>query len=1008
MEINKAIGIDLGTTNSCVGIMNETDSDIVLAVDRLGVSTTPSCVWYDERKNQIVVGRQAYARRGSEQPPVASIKRKMGTMLLTPLGWARRLPENLPAPLARVLSETREQRLERYLARIEDSDPGQREAKLAQARAEPPELWVFDQAARREVYLRSIADVKERERVAADPPLLWLPEEISALILAEERRQIAETLARPGAHTHRVERAVITVPAYFGARQVEATREAGALAGLRVLELLQEPTAAARYYCWKHNIQDGVFLVFDLGGGTFDVSIVRRTEGVFDTLGVSGNNFLGGDDVDARLAEWIRRQVAEAMPEYDLDLQAGDERDAAIRHRFIHLAEGVKKALTSTDATLLRDTTTVKDRRGEPVSVEMGVTRDVFDQLAAETIALCIPKCWEALAKTKLKANVSLADVDHIFLVGGSTHTPCVERIVKESFCQTPGAGPMNDAEMAPLLSEIQGDDEKQTGELRRIARELMASGERARCTHPLRDNPDLCVALGAAISAAAHGVPTRGAGGAVIEFTGPRGTRDGDINIKGRVTAGDPAALASARVRLTSDPPRYEAEMLLSPEGAFLFKRVPLQERAHNQFQVTVASPAGDVLGQAEIVIAQNPQYSEVTTGLDSCATMSKAIYIDVVVQGKVMKMPLVESGAPLSGGLERRRRLKVPDPNTGMLRFRLYQARRPLADIVDALEPAIPPGTPIVFTLAISEDQFMRAHYTLGDEATPRSFVIEPPPPEKLPSEQQVREKMQQIEDALSYKPPVQAQTFRIRARRIQQTFEQARADGDGPKLIDAFQELDDLLREIGQASSPLSPPWEEYQDLLEACRRLANEIERTKPDYPVAEARKTLETEAKDARAAYTAQDQQLYGERWERLRGLHSGLQRELTAEPTMLKAISRRAGPEAHRGSARAGEAVARRRGLLHRRVRRAKPAPARGGNARDESRACPAVPPGGPGNRGRAAGIAEAQVGSGLGARRGLRPVRLARGAPGAVANRAPGQAGDFDGEEGGEPGVPP
>jgi molecular chaperone DnaK len=902
VEIDKPVGIDLGTTNSCVGVMNETESDVILATDRLGVSTTPSCVWFDEKRNELVVGKDAFTRRGSERPPVVSIKRKMGTMLLTPLGFARRPPLNLPPALARVLSETREQRLERYLARIEDSDPRQRAAKLAQARAKPPELWVFDQAARLEAYLSGFPDAAERERQRRDPPLLWLPEEISALILAEERRQIAATQSQQhppaiggSAARYRVERAVITVPAYFGARQVEATREAGALAGLQVLELLQEPTAAARYYCWKHNLQDGVFLVFDLGGGTFDVSVVRRTAGVFDTLGTSGHNFLGGDDLDRRLSEWIRQRVASESPQYDLNLDARGEldsrgdRDANIRDRFVHLAEGVKKSLTISDATLLRDTNTVKDRRGNAVAIEMRIGREDFDELAAATLAQCEPKCWEALAKAKQKANVSLQDVDYVFLVGGSTHAPCVERLVKERFCRHSNARPLGEREAAAaLLAEIQGDDERQTGELRGLAREMMTAGERARCPQPLKDNPDLCVALGAAIAAAAYGVAARSdSNGATIEFAGPRGTCDREITIKGRVAAAESAKLAGAVVRLTSDPPGIALETPLA-DGAFLFRRVGLVERSHNRFQVTVASPAGAVLAQAPLVIEQNPHYSEVSSGLDGSAAVSRAIYIDVARQGKVTKMPLVESGAVLTGGLERRRRLKVPEPNAGMLRFRLYQGRRPLADIVDVIDPTIAPGTPITFTLSISEDQLMRGRYLLGDDPAPRSFVIEPPPPESAPTPRQIREKNQQIEDALSYKPPVQAQTFRLRAGKINRQLEQTRADGDEPKLIDAFGELDDLLREIGQTHSPLSPAWGEYEGLLEACRRLVDDIETRKPGYPAAEARKTLDAEAADALAAYNAPDQQLYTERWERLRELRRGLEGELSSEPRLLK------------------------------------------------------------------------------------------------------------------------
>ena len=137
MEICKPVGIDLGTTNSCAGVANETDSDIILHRNRMGVATTPSCVWYDSRKNEIVVGMGAFRRRGSQPEPIVSIKRRMGKMLLTPLGARSRIPENLPPELRRCLTETREQRLERYLATIVDPDPERQEA------AHTPQLMHF-------------------------------------------------------------------------------------------------------------------------------------------------------------------------------------------------------------------------------------------------------------------------------------------------------------------------------------------------------------------------------------------------------------------------------------------------------------------------------------------------------------------------------------------------------------------------------------------------------------------------------------------------------------------------------------------------------------------------------------------------------------------------------------------------------------------------------------------------------------------------------------------------
>jgi molecular chaperone DnaK len=227
--LDRAVGIDLGTTNSEIAWLPPSERDVVIFADRFGRRTVPSAVAWDEKASAFVVGHTARTKRGTAHPPVESIKRKMG---------------------------------QKTTVKIGTSD--------------------------------------------------LTPEEVSAKILAELRDRMKETLARKplkaGQTTfeHPVARAVITVPAYFDAPQVEATRRAGELAGLEVIGILQEPTAAAIYHTWKRRLGDGNFLVYDLGGGTFDVSILRCVGGEYQVLAIDGDNFLGGDDFDRRYAERLR------------------------------------------------------------------------------------------------------------------------------------------------------------------------------------------------------------------------------------------------------------------------------------------------------------------------------------------------------------------------------------------------------------------------------------------------------------------------------------------------------------------------------------------------------------------------------------------------------------------------------------------------------------------------------------------------------------------------------
>src|SRR6185295_18024314 len=180
------------------------------------------------------------------------------------------------------------------------------------------------------------------------------PEEVSSKILLELRDRMRETLAqkplKSGASTLElpVTRAVITVPAYFDAPQVEATRRAGELAGLEVIGILQEPTAAAIYHTWKRRLGDGNFLVYDLGGGTFDVSILRCVGGEYQVLAIDGDNYLGGDDLDRRFAEHLRKDLAGRGYALELDVK-GSEDDRRLFGAIVHLAQEIKESLSTTD-----------------------------------------------------------------------------------------------------------------------------------------------------------------------------------------------------------------------------------------------------------------------------------------------------------------------------------------------------------------------------------------------------------------------------------------------------------------------------------------------------------------------------------------------------------------------------------------------------------------------------------------------------------------------------------
>jgi molecular chaperone DnaK len=230
MKIRKTVGIDLGTTNSVIALLDATDSALLTGRDELGQLTFPSVVGYDETTRRLLTGRPAQVLR--ETPgatlPLASVKRFMGL-----------------------------------------------------------------------------------DRTFAVGPEQVTPPEASAHILRRLRDALAATLNDPA---YLLDSAVITMPAYFNHNQIEATRQAGELAGFEVVELLHEPTAAAMYYSWLENHGDATYLVYDLGGGTFDVSIIRRRLGDYEVLSVSGDPFLGGDDFDRLLATQLSSATRSIAP----------------------------------------------------------------------------------------------------------------------------------------------------------------------------------------------------------------------------------------------------------------------------------------------------------------------------------------------------------------------------------------------------------------------------------------------------------------------------------------------------------------------------------------------------------------------------------------------------------------------------------------------------------------------------------------------------------------------
>ena len=373
--MGKIIGIDLGTTNSCVSVFE--GNEPVVIVNSEGKRTTPSIVGFEnggERRVGDPAKRQAIT---NPKRTVFSIKRFMG--------------------------ETYDQ-VQQEIARV------------------PYEVKRGDNNTPR-------VDIDGR---------LYTPQEISAMILQKMKKTAEDYLGQE------VTEAVITVPAYFSDSQRQATKEAGQIAGLEVKRIVNEPTAAALAYGIDKANKDMKIAVFDLGGGTFDISILEFGGGVFEVLSTNGNTHLGGDDFDQVIIDWMAQEF-KAEEGVDLTL------DPMAMQRLKEAAEKAKIELSSSSSTEI-NLPYITVASGMPKHLVKTLTRAKFEALAHNLIQACLEPCKNAIRD----AGISTSDIDEVILVGGSSRIPAVQDLVQQYFGKAPSKG-VNPDEVVAVGAAIQG-----------------------------------------------------------------------------------------------------------------------------------------------------------------------------------------------------------------------------------------------------------------------------------------------------------------------------------------------------------------------------------------------------------------------------------------------------------------------------------------------------------------------------------------------------------------------
>jgi len=348
----KVIGIDLGTTNSCMAVMEAGEAKIITNAE--GGRTTPSVVHLSKEGDRVVGVAAKRQLVVHPERTIASIKRRMGTD---------------------------------YRVKVDDKE--------------------------------------------------YTPQEVSAMILSKLKRDAEAYLGE------KITQAVITVPAYFEDAQKRATRDAGKIAGLEVLRIINEPTAAALAYGLDKSEKEQTVMVYDLGGGTFDVSVLEIGEGVFEVKATSGNNRLGGDDFDQRVAEWLADTF---QKEQGIDLR----QDPKAMQRLLEAAEKAKVELSSSSSTTISLPFITADASG-PKHLDATLSRSKFEELIDDLLEKTVDPVKQAMAD----AGVTSESIDQVLLVGGSTRIPAVQELVRKLTGKEPNKS-VNPDEVVAIGAAIQ------------------------------------------------------------------------------------------------------------------------------------------------------------------------------------------------------------------------------------------------------------------------------------------------------------------------------------------------------------------------------------------------------------------------------------------------------------------------------------------------------------------------------------------------------------------------
>jgi actin-like ATPase involved in cell morphogenesis len=640
------------------------------------------------------------------------------------------------------------------------------------------------------------------------------PVDVSAHVLRFLKSLAEEQLGEP------VEEAVITIPAYFSLKARQMTEKAGEMAGLRVAQLAPEPVAAALMYCANDKRDPLRIMTYDLGGGTFDVAILEKRDGVISTdsiLSFDGNRFLGGYDFDLLLARWMARKLCERG--YDLELDEDNPADKVILAELLVYAERVKLKLSENESyELVENATKITDHAGNPVEINLTITRGEFEAMIRDLVRETLRICRRAIEKADDPKRA--AQIDEIIMIGGSSRIPMIGFWLEKEFGRKP---------------------------------KLVM--------------PDLCVALGAAIIAG-----TKGGGDRIGCLELDRIEKQTDlphIVVTGRVVPdGELKSAEGCVVALRSDDGDYSSQTKTKPDGAFTFQGVKLRPNDQTDFNLTVTSAAGARVASHKFSVRQSSEAAAgaAVGGLIPTNMLSKPIYIDFA-DGPYL---IAKERTPLP--FEKVIPAETRD-TSGQIILRVREENTPLGEIVMRDIPqTLPTGSAVDITVMIQENYQTRVRAYVPALARETTAVIELPV-----RAQKSREELQEdykklaarAEDALSSASPAAKFGKSNRLEESRETAERMFEDKADPAAIqDRLDEIENLVREISAGWRP-EPPKAILDDKAVEAQGLIARLVKKKPETAQDRYDQQLEAILKEARKAYEEQNSTVWKDSFTRL-------------------------------------------------------------------------------------------------------------------------------------------